>query len=753
MFAGFVHPALAFGALLCAVPVIIHLLNRRRHRPVPWAAMRFVMAAYKKTRRRVELENLLLLLLRAAAVALLALAVARPFASGDSPLAALTEKRRDLVLILDASASTGYRQDVETVFERIVARADMLVSELDGTRGDRVRVILASEHPRLISWTSPEKALSVLSTLNEPTDEALDLASALGEALRALEEDASGTGQTAVELRLLSDLQRRSFEPGSRDAMSGVSKDARDERAPLLVEQLDAIAELDAKVLVEDLGPAEAYPSNMAVASLTPLQGTLGAGIPGEIAVRVANHGPSPRPAARVVLEVDGKRQPSQRIDVPASGSAEATFPVQLAGSGSHTLVASLEGDRLTVDDARPMVVSVPPPIRVLLVNGARAPRIEDDETGYLMAVLEPADDAHLPGIGGLSPFDPREVTPDVLVGSELALTDFDVIVLANVRSLPAEVVQRLEERVAAGASLIITLGDVVSVEKYRELLFRADGSGLLPAEFVGRDPIAASGDDYYRIAKFETTHPALAFFDDDLWKPLLTEVPIFQFFPTRPLESARVLASLDDRAASPILIERAYDAGRVFLWTTSIDPAWTRLPESPRTLVPLAHELVRYAGSRRSPERNVPPGAVVTLLTESFPRSPELVRPDGSRRPLEDEPVELPDGHWHLADLRGPDTERVGLYRVDLEGAPAEPFSVQLDASESDLDRLAPAELAGIHPALVAVERGGEDDSGDEAGPRRGELWRTLAIITLAVLVAESLWAAWLGNRRRVTA
>ncbi|MEC8493703.1 MAG: BatA domain-containing protein, partial [Planctomycetota bacterium] len=89
MIEGFQNPGLAIGAALCAVPLIIHLLNRQRHRPQEWAAMRFVLAAYRKTRRRVQLENLLLLLARMLAVAALAFAVARPFASGDSPLAGL----------------------------------------------------------------------------------------------------------------------------------------------------------------------------------------------------------------------------------------------------------------------------------------------------------------------------------------------------------------------------------------------------------------------------------------------------------------------------------------------------------------------------------------------------------------------------------------------------------------------------------------------------------------------------------------
>ena len=110
IFQGFLHPLLLAGAALAAVPLLIHILNRRRHRSLPWAAMRFVFAAHKRTRRRVQLENWLLLFLRMAAVAALALALARPFIGKESPLAPLTEKRRDLVLILDESASTGYRE-------------------------------------------------------------------------------------------------------------------------------------------------------------------------------------------------------------------------------------------------------------------------------------------------------------------------------------------------------------------------------------------------------------------------------------------------------------------------------------------------------------------------------------------------------------------------------------------------------------------------------------------------------------------
>ena len=66
-----------------------------------------------------------------------------------------------------------------------------------------------------------------------------------------------------------------------------------------------------------------------------------------------------------VGLAVDGNRQPSQRIDVPAGGRAEAVFSVQFDEAGAHALEADIDGDRLVIDDRRASVVLVPPPVRI----------------------------------------------------------------------------------------------------------------------------------------------------------------------------------------------------------------------------------------------------------------------------------------------------------------------------------------------------------------------------------------------------
>jgi len=134
--------------------------------------------------------------------------------------------------------------------------------------------------------------------------------------------------------------------------------------------------------------------------------------MPTDLRVEVRNFGPETKNGVRVALEVDGERRPAQIVDVPARGRAEAVFAVSFARAGEHTLVARIEdGDKLPLDNSRAHVLAVPPPARVLLVDGAPGAVIDEDEVGYLRAVLEPPlDDGG--GIGAAAPFEPRTIPP-----------------------------------------------------------------------------------------------------------------------------------------------------------------------------------------------------------------------------------------------------------------------------------------------------------------------------------------------------
>src|SRR5687768_1723067 len=140
----FVNPALLAGVSLAVAPIILHLVMRQQPRHLEFPALRFIQIRKDANRRRLKLRHLLLLLLRCAAVCLLAAALARPSikATGvigdqEAPVAA--------ALVFDTAPRMDYRHRNQTRLE--VARdiglwlarqlpAESQVAVVDARRGE-----------------------------------------------------------------------------------------------------------------------------------------------------------------------------------------------------------------------------------------------------------------------------------------------------------------------------------------------------------------------------------------------------------------------------------------------------------------------------------------------------------------------------------------------------------------------------------------------------------------------------------------
>src|SRR5438552_9818276 len=155
----FCPPLAALGALAgaVAVPIIIHLLHRRRYRVVIWAAMRFLLNAEKKNAKRMRIEQLILLAVRTTLVLLLVLAMASVmpwsekiwhalFPESVARAADFGTQRTHKILVLDGSFSMATRVGDQTCFERARALAEEIVR--DSARGDGFSVVLMSAPPR-----------------------------------------------------------------------------------------------------------------------------------------------------------------------------------------------------------------------------------------------------------------------------------------------------------------------------------------------------------------------------------------------------------------------------------------------------------------------------------------------------------------------------------------------------------------------------------------------------------------------------
>lgn len=199
----FLQDSLLYGLFALAIPVIIHLLNRRRFRTVQWGAMQFLLKATRESRGKKRLKHIIILTCRALAIAALVFAIARPLLGGF--LGWGSGKVDTVILILDRSPSMERREgDGQPVKrESILARVATAMKELDGAR----LVLIDSATNRAQDIASPE-VLPELSTTSA-TDAAADIPALLATALEYLQE----AKPSRSEIWIASDLQRPDWSP------------------------------------------------------------------------------------------------------------------------------------------------------------------------------------------------------------------------------------------------------------------------------------------------------------------------------------------------------------------------------------------------------------------------------------------------------------------------------------------------------------------------------------------------------------
>src|SRR5262249_26859855 len=156
------------GLAAVVIPPIIHLLNRRRFDVVEWGAMQFLEMS-QRTRRKVFIEELLLMLLRMALIAILVLALAAPYVAGPLMEKITGRDNRDVVIIIDGSTSMSYNATGKSIHDAAKEWADAFLSDL--TPGDGVAVLHAKQQviPALAELTTDhDKARDALARLSPP---------------------------------------------------------------------------------------------------------------------------------------------------------------------------------------------------------------------------------------------------------------------------------------------------------------------------------------------------------------------------------------------------------------------------------------------------------------------------------------------------------------------------------------------------------------------------------------------------------
>lgn len=684
-----------------SIPVLIHLLNRRRYRRVPWAAMRFLKISVDQNQRRMRLEDWILLLLRCAVVALLASLLARPVLEGVS---GVPGSKVAAAIIVDNSASMGSQEGGVTRLALAREAAHEILSGLpQGSPvvvGDVFRAHEAS--------ADHEFARARIDAITQ-TERHADLILATKEAIGALD------GQAVVDRELYVITDGHAEEWGSLAALGG------------------RFSDITAGVRVQLITVGSSLNANLGISRLTPAAALPAVDQPFRIDVDVTNFGEAPVIRVPVKVLVDGQASGNPWIieELGPGRSETATLYTALPGPGYHRVTVALEGDKAPFDDRQTVVMRARDEVNVLLVDGEPGAEDRDSETFFLREALAPVPPAERSSY---------PVKPRVVSGSNLeaeALDRYEAVVLANVADVSLAFADRLARFVEKGGGLVVFPGGNFRPESYNALLYRRHG--LLPASFVPRE-----GDIGPRTRSLipAETNPL------SLERDLLAGVKFRQIQRLQLGEGDyRVNLRYDD--GQPALVESNYGQGKVFVFTSSADLAWNDFAVRP-AYVPFVSRVLGGIVPSRENNLNVAAGDPVRYRLDA-----RLVGRDATVYELED-----PESLGRLTELSGDDgvsllefdrTDRAGPYQVTIAGEP-EPllFSVRPSERESSVALLGDEQLARLGDSVTVSRWASNGKAASLEMDRQGaELWWPLLLVVIALAAVEMTLAQWFSRSK----
>ncbi|MEM7204274.1 MAG: BatA domain-containing protein [Planctomycetota bacterium] len=766
----FAHPALLFGALLFAVPLIIHLLNRQRYKKRQWAAMEFLLAAYRKQRRRLRTENLLLLLLRCLIPVLLALGIARPIFS-DAVGPALQGSAHH-VLVFDRSYSTGLRPEgAQAPYVRMRDLATELVDRLEGKTGSKITLVLAGARTEipLADELNLARVKERIASLGPPPDSATDLTQALAQVAERFEDEDRLTMETAVYV--FTDLQARALaeededaDPNAADPGANLGANpgapSAEDFGDTARELLARIAEHAKPVLIDVGGSSRevgaARVDNVQIVDLK-LSGTMAvARTPVRVVARLRNLSPTSR-TVQVRLDLEGTEPTIESAAVEAGGEVDVEFAVVFRERGLRWVRAAIEGDGLAADDERFLVLDVRDQLRLLVVEGSDETDPDLMDAGHLWQVLDPEQGEGPPV---LSTFGVKIIDRVELLAGREPLDDYDIVVLANVARLDARTATRLQDAMLGGTSLLVMLGDRVDAASYNLHLGQ---SGLMPMLLTEPRGYRPGSTRYYESEVLEPQHPILAEgFPEDLYLRAIEITPVYRLWGSQPLDGveASILARARDPDLSPLLVAFPRPgAGKALYWTSAVSrrpDRWNRF-DTAMLSFPLLHEAARWLALPVDDPHNVLAGVPLTASLPARPRDVAVLLPEragGGKAPVGDTATQaLPGGRHSLPAFRR--TDHAGVYVVELqlesEGSVEPrrlPFAVNPDPIEGELVYLSHEEarerlgVSAVHRSLPTP--------GDAALPNaRSDFGVPLLYLVLALLLGEAALARFVTRRR----
>lgn len=695
----FLHPAYLFGLFAATLPLLIHLLNRRRLKRIRFPAVRFILLSQRRISRTYRLRHWLLLALRTFAVFLLVLLLANPiFQTGAGLFAGAGPL--SLAVILDNSLSMKWSRNEEG-FKQTKEAARLLISSLNA--GDRAALIPTDATEKIDIRLRGEKTalLKELDHIQLAAGTA-DFSTALKKAYQALRVPAA-----QKEIWLFTDMALTGWERFNLAAVGQYD--------PLIPVRIISVASQDS-------------PLNATIKELRIQGQKVGVGLPLRLEASLINFTDREIRDLLVQLNVDGQNREQKLVSLPPKGELAVNLQFSVNQPGEHQGYVTIKREGLAGNSIAHFSLRAQEKLKVLVVDGDPQTSLVQSETFFLTRALNPTAESDS------SVFLPTVIIPEGL--TSVSLDAYQVLILCNVPAIPDVFLPRLRDFLQRGGGLLVFLGDRVQAEDYNLKLFQSSPS-ILSGRIGDKKNLSEAAAE--KIGKLNAAHPALQAFSDPLLRESFLSARVREYIRSETADLSP-LVSLGN--GDPFLSEKRTGSGRTILVTTAADRDWSDLPLKTAYL-PLVQSLVSYlaGGKIGTFDAGIAVGDVKILSPPPsyIGKSVRIIKPDRKEREI---PVVA---NKNQATASFEENDLAGIYRIAATtsepASPSEFYPVNSPFLESRLSTIDGRELqAKLNPIrleIVPIES-------LKDGGKRTDLSLPLLVLLIVTLAAEG----WLAQR-----
>jgi hypothetical protein len=593
----FLNPFVLFGLAAAAIPILLHLLNKRKLRVVEFSSLSFLKELQKSTMRKITLRQWLLLLLRTLFVILVVLAFSRPVLRGS--LSGFgSHAKTTVALIIDDSYSMSLQNQQGVYLKQARAAAFHVLDMMK--EDDDVILVKLSDLPNATVGAPVHDAGRIRTLLQEMTVGTKHRT--IEDAVRLTSRCLAGSKNFNKEVYIITDAQRSTFINSNKTNGSDDSRNMFDPLTKFFLLPLnDKLFE------------------NCTVEKVTIASPLLQTGKPVAIEASVKNYGSTPVGNRLVSFILNGTRTMQKTVTIAPGSTSSVEFSFTPGSAGFQQCRIELEDDALDADNRYSFTLYVPRRIAIAFVAD------DESQTQYLRAAL-----SALATAGGPSGGDAVSVqdVPPARISSS-ALDGADVVLLAGVREITHASADAIAHAMQNGTGLLFFPGTSMDAARWNVEFFPALDLPLLQPL-----PRSAPGDSLSTsFDKVDFDHPLFkGIFEPvpDRKQPQIESPRIVHQIRFTSLQSLRPLITTG--GGNYFLWEKKFGSGSILGFSVPPGADWSDFAVKP-IFIPILSQAILYVGSIEN--ANLLPGVIGEQIDPRTILIPRSARSANAAQPL----------------------------------------------------------------------------------------------------------------------